>query len=633
MHNSKTSIRSYLSSRLLTTILAITLISIMAAGSDAASFSFLTSVNKFLGIDTPAVETTGTTLSEKGHNRQTSAFLTSDLWSFSPFGPSAATVTTGSATARRRTSAVLSGTVSANGESTTVTFEYGLTTEYGNTVTASQSPVTGTNIAVNFALVGVLTPGTTYHFRVVGVNGSGTTFGSDVSFVTSAAGSATYYVDKTNSSCSDVGTGTLAVPFCSIGRAIGTTVPYADAGDTVRVLGGTYAETVKWDNTNGGAGIPMTFSAAPGVTVNGLTGGNGFQITSHSYVVVDGFTVQDTAGYGIYTIASNHLTISSNHVISAGAPTSGNTRTGIYVNSTTDSLITGNTTDHNSSDGIRLVNGSNNNIVSNNISFGNASEFQRDACGINLVINSNNNTIIHNITYANEDTGLNLYSGSNNNHVIGNLTYGNGDHGIDNNAAPNNDIIGNTVHGNVTVGINLEGTSSPGSGGATVNNNIMVDNGLRRLVGGGTSTGSAGNIRVDAQSLVGTTLDYNQFHLDSGIVQIIWDSGSYSSLASFQAAIPLQEAHGLQANPLFVAPAPVAERPASAPYNVSIPNPVGDYHQTAGSPAIDSANADVPNEPLSTSRVTPAWTTLRFQIQAPARVLTTIAAHTNTSRL
>ena len=183
--------------------------------------------------------------------------------------------------------------------------------------------------------------------------------------------------------------------------------------------------------------------------------------------------------------------------------------------------------------------------------------------------------------------------------MVGNLTYGNGDHGIDNNAAPNQVIVGNTVQGNVTVGINLEGASSPGSGGATVANNVLLDNGLLREVGGGTSGGSAGNIRVDAQSQAGTTLDYNLYDLspvEGGTVQVVWvGAGSYTSLAAFHAAQPTQEIHGLQASSLLAAPATVAERPASDPYNVAVN--VGDYHLTAGSAAIDSANADATGEP------------------------------------
>jgi hypothetical protein len=83
------------------------------------------------------------------------------------------------------TGATLNGSVNANNASTDVTFEYGLTLSYGTTVTAVQSPVTGTAVtSVNTVLTGLM-PNTTYHFRVVGINAGGTTNGLDQSFTTS----------------------------------------------------------------------------------------------------------------------------------------------------------------------------------------------------------------------------------------------------------------------------------------------------------------------------------------------------------------------------------------------------------------------------------------------------------------
>jgi len=395
----------------------------------------------------------------------------------------------------------------------------------------------------------------------------------------------TYYVDKTNGSCSDTGTGlTPALPFCKIGKGASAAV----AGDTVRVLAGSYAETVAVPKS-GSAGLPITYSAAPGVTVtgNGLaSGGDAFQISSKSYVIVDGFTITGTADNGIYVSGSNHITISNNHVSYSGKPVSGSTRAGIYLAATTDSTITGNTSDHNSEDGIRLEAGAVNNTISNNISFANAEQWQRNATGIHVNgSGSFNNTIIHNITYANEDTGLQFYNKAHNNFVIGNLTYGNGDHGIDNLNSPYNTVIGNTVQGNHTSGINLEGSAAPGSSGAKVMNNISVDNGIAPI------TGQKSNIRVDASSVSGTTIDYDLVYLTSaGTVQIQWNGVSYGTLAAFKTAVPGQELHGLQANPLFILPVSPAGRP---PALVS-----GDYHVKAGSPVIDSANADAPSEPL-----------------------------------
>lgn len=99
----------------------------------------------------------------------------------------APTATTLDATNKMTTGATLNGTVNANNASTTVTFEYGTTTSYGQTVTATQSPVTGTtNTNVSVGITG-LTAGTTYHFRVKAVNSVGTTNGSDITFTTIAA--------------------------------------------------------------------------------------------------------------------------------------------------------------------------------------------------------------------------------------------------------------------------------------------------------------------------------------------------------------------------------------------------------------------------------------------------------------
>ena len=102
--------------------------------------------------------------------------------------PTAPTAQTNAASGVTASGATLNGTVNANNNSTTVTFQYGLTTAYGSTVTADQSPVTGNSLTtVNKAITG-LTPNTTYHFQVFGVNSGGGANGGDLTFTTSAAG-------------------------------------------------------------------------------------------------------------------------------------------------------------------------------------------------------------------------------------------------------------------------------------------------------------------------------------------------------------------------------------------------------------------------------------------------------------
>jgi uncharacterized protein (TIGR02145 family) len=77
----------------------------------------------------------------------------------------------------------LNGIVNANHASTTVTFEYGLTTSYGNIATAIQNPITG-NLETNASIdVSGFTQGITYHFRIKATNSTGTTYGEDVAFL------------------------------------------------------------------------------------------------------------------------------------------------------------------------------------------------------------------------------------------------------------------------------------------------------------------------------------------------------------------------------------------------------------------------------------------------------------------
>ncbi len=100
------------------------------------------------------------------------------------FGPGVTVpdVTTGLATSVTPTSATLNGTV--NPDSTTLTgchFDYGTSTSYGQTAACSSTPSGSTPQAVSADVSG-LTPGQTYHFRLVASNSGGTSDGADVLF-------------------------------------------------------------------------------------------------------------------------------------------------------------------------------------------------------------------------------------------------------------------------------------------------------------------------------------------------------------------------------------------------------------------------------------------------------------------
>jgi len=83
------------------------------------------------------------------------------------------------------TSATLIGTVNAGGLSTTVTFEYGTTCSYGNSIPACQNPVTGNSITNVSADISGLIPCETYHFRVKAVNSFRTSYSPDIIFTAS----------------------------------------------------------------------------------------------------------------------------------------------------------------------------------------------------------------------------------------------------------------------------------------------------------------------------------------------------------------------------------------------------------------------------------------------------------------
>ncbi len=102
-------------------------------------------------------------------------------------GQGAPAAVTDAASSITTTAAVLNGTVNANGSGTAVTFEYGLDTGYGKTTNASPSTVTGSlETPVSLPVSGLIS-GTTYHYRVVAVNGGGTTYGADMTFTTLGA--------------------------------------------------------------------------------------------------------------------------------------------------------------------------------------------------------------------------------------------------------------------------------------------------------------------------------------------------------------------------------------------------------------------------------------------------------------
>lgn len=99
----------------------------------------------------------------------------------------APSATTQAANSITTSSATLNSYVNPNGLATTIYFQYGLTTSYGSSTSLGGIGTAAGNYG--FAVSG-LSQNTTYHFRIVAYNSSGTTYGSDMTFTTTSSVSA-----------------------------------------------------------------------------------------------------------------------------------------------------------------------------------------------------------------------------------------------------------------------------------------------------------------------------------------------------------------------------------------------------------------------------------------------------------
>jgi hypothetical protein len=162
----------------------------------------------------------------------------------------APTATTSAASAVGSSTSILNGTVNANGISTTVSFQYGLTTSYGSTVVAST--LTGsTSSSVSASITG-LAATTTYHCCVVATNNYGTTYGSDVSFTTTAVG-------------------TIIAPTATTSAASGTATTSATLNGTVNANNGSTTVTFDYGTTTSyGSSATATPSTVTGSTSTGV---------------------------------------------------------------------------------------------------------------------------------------------------------------------------------------------------------------------------------------------------------------------------------------------------------------------------------------------------------------------------
>ena len=141
-----------------------------------------------------------------------------------------ASVTTEAASGVSSSSASLNATVNPNGLSTSVRFQWGLTTSYGNTTPTQSLGGGASNITFNTALT-ALSPNTTYHFRTVATNSAGTAYGNDTIFVTKPVGSNTHLllsVGSVKTSSTTGNGGTVQAGYATVELNSGS-MPYGTA--------------------------------------------------------------------------------------------------------------------------------------------------------------------------------------------------------------------------------------------------------------------------------------------------------------------------------------------------------------------------------------------------------------------
>jgi hypothetical protein len=228
-------------------------------------------------------------------------------------------VVTNAATSIGNTTATLNGTVTANNSTTTVSFNWGTTVSYGNTIAATPGTVTGnsaTNVSAN--LTGLII-NTTYHFRCTGTSSAGTTNGNDMTFTTGCqpigpAGTITGPTSVCINSTGNVYT-TSAITYAT---GYSWTVP---TGATITAGQNTTSITVTFGSTSGNVAVFGTNTCS-----NGTPSTLPVSVNPPPVPTISGSnTVCQNAGLTSYTTETgmtNYVwTVTSGGTISTGAGT------------------------------------------------------------------------------------------------------------------------------------------------------------------------------------------------------------------------------------------------------------------------------------------------------------------------
>jgi uncharacterized repeat protein (TIGR01451 family) len=146
----------------------------VASGSNATVTMVVSEANA------GSVTNTATATNDQGSTASGSA-TTQVRAPVAPAGATAPTATTGPATGVHNTTATLTGTVNPGGQPTGYFFQYGTSSSYGQITPVAH---TGTSTQSVSGAISHLTAGKVYHYRLVAINDSGSSFGLDRTFRT-----------------------------------------------------------------------------------------------------------------------------------------------------------------------------------------------------------------------------------------------------------------------------------------------------------------------------------------------------------------------------------------------------------------------------------------------------------------
>ncbi|MBL0921077.1 MAG: right-handed parallel beta-helix repeat-containing protein [Phycisphaerales bacterium] len=385
-----------------------------------------------------------------------------------------------------------------------------------------------------------------------------------------SASAATFHVAPPSAGGSDANPGTAEQPFATIQRAANSAFP----GDTVLIAPGTYTgfNVVR----SGQPGLPVTFSAEPGVVIDAaaapFNGGNHrsrINLDTVSHIVIEGFEVVGTndlrnSAEGIRVVAplaagAGHITIRNNHAHHNG---NRNIFTGFVSNLT----IEGNTC-HNAhkEHGIYISNSADNHVVRGNIVYDNA--------GAGLHVNADaslggdgviTNVLVEaNIFHGNGAGGTYIDTAGNPQASPG------GGSAVNFDGVRNSTVVNNLLYDNHASGVSLYRIDGgqPSSFNVVVNNTIVNAPDARWCVNirdGSTDNAAFNNVLINRNTARGaisiTANSLTGFRSDHNIVSDRFDlGGSFITLAQWRtqtgqdlASIPRSPTH-LPA--LFTSPA------------------------------------------------------------------------------